>query len=278
MIITNIFQNMTALNGKDYLEYLRELKSREGDDYDSYLQKIIHELGLVTKMEQAPITTENTECDTRWRQFAENYATEMTGCHILSHGSELGDARIIEVLDKTTKDLKTMIANSLTTESSLLEYISTRAVKGDLQKPSWKKTPEGYSQPINLRMIIKVPGLRQPKRAVQVNCQDAELIKRHDGNSYNFQVKQGAEILSMEYLDTILVTYWIYFPSDTSRQSYWTFGTSYVTDTYPFEKEYPLNVLLKIKNGKPQDPAYLKKLIEQHHQGDVMYALTPPGN
>ena len=105
------------------------------------------------------------------------------------------------------------------------------------------------------------------------------MVKRHENTAYNFQIIPDANIIEAKYHSTIVATYWINVPlPDTTldTETYWTYGTSYITDKFPYETPTLLLQLTNALQGRNVDINKIKTLITQETTDDTMYALLPP--
>ena len=238
----------------------------------------------VDKMENVEVSSVNPQHLERWQQYAETIPDKVEG-HIKSHGGELGSSEeIINVLRSTSASLQHHIELGVINTSSLQQFINNLiqsgvCVRGKVQQPSWKQGPEGYQKPYSVSVILNVPKLSKPRRCVKVLKREAEMVKRHENTAYNFQIIPDANIIEATYHSTIVATYWINVPlPDTTldTETYWTYGTSYITDKFPYETPTLLLQLTNALQGRNVDINKIKTLITQETTDDTMYALLPP--
>ena len=298
---------MTSLKASTFLETVATLANLNGE---CYLQAITDILEDVTKQETVSTPVSLTP---EWKQFTERWGEKMNGRHILGHAAELDDPLILDLLDKHTQTFEAHIAtyfngqepthysvtgpimagsqfgvgkNFTTHPTKVSKYDLDSVLVGHLRLicPQLKKADigdyrkpalEGYHKPFNVRYILKVNAFKRQKRAVLVGQDDAELVRRHSDGDFAFQVLPNAKLLETSFHNTIVVTYWVYIPlMSTSQEVKWTFGTAYVSDTFPHSKPSLINQLNGVLNEQT-NPDELKKLINKDKDKTV-YALLPP--
>lgn len=305
---------MSSMTASAFSELVAPLGNLVGLPYYMEFQKILVLLSKISTPE-SHMTPESVSSE--WEQFAEKYHDQILGQHITSHAAELGDPHIIRILEQHTETfsahIETYFNGKVSSHPSVSGHITTHNQYGTKETytphpcqvtnssleailvtqltfacrymltadiGSYQKAGlEGYQKPFNIRYILKVRGLRRQKRAVLVGQEDAKLVRRHGGGGdLAFEVTPGATLLETSYHDTIVVTYWVHIPlPETDARVKWTFGTAYVSDTFPYSQQSLLNklntFLKKPESINQTEPSVIKNLVSKLKR---VHALLPP--
>lgn len=280
--------NTSTFTGDAYYQLASKLLDCDDEDFNTHthshlhLQPVLDAMRRVDKTESVEVSSVNPQHLERWQQYAETIPDKVEG-HIKSHGGELGSSEdIINVLRSTGESLQHHIELGVVDTSSLDTFINNLiqsgvCVRGKVQQPAWKQGPEGYQKPYSVSVILNVPNLSKLSRCVKVLKCEAEMVKRHENTAYHFQIKPNANIIERKYYSTIVATYWINVPlPETTLDTYWTYGTSYITDKFPYVTPTLLLQLTNALQGRDIDINKIKTLITQETTDDTMYALLPP--
>ena len=298
---TRIFQDTS---GSQFKALVAPLQHLTGYAYTQHLAHVVERLGQTTREERHhPHPTDSPPSDsTDFQEFCQDFGDQLLGSHLLSHGQEL-TATTLSVLRQHSSQLDNCLSKSdrCPPPKILHDFIESmvstpltvtggefQVVRGDVGGYRKAATP-GYDKPYNLRLISTVPGMSCPKRAVRVSPENARLTWRHGTraigcNDMALEVVDTDLVVDLEYHNTVVITYWVYFPLEggNSKQPFWTFGTGYVGDTFPREKPSLIALLSDVMKSpcahlknSPHSMERIQGLVGELMDDELMYALQP---